>query len=316
MSAFPGVEEPPFESAVAPQQLSSGQNRAEHAAAPREGLATLSLATWIPHSTPAADAVPAQEQRRCLPDSVAAAAASPVSIPARAAVGPDSQSGSFTDAPLSLSPGTLRIASLSLVTPPSELVTNDMLGAAAEGAAAPRAATAAGASPAEPAYTGTTTSDMLKAVARSAASARAVNYNSVRGNTAAGAGSTADGAIEAAEGTASPAFDGLSTRGGMRPEPGRLRAAGEQRPLRPNEGGKGRASAAGTDQGGRDAENGLKQTGHPQSPLPGAAAPLVDAGLLSSFMSAGPRGSFEQVSHTAAWRSIWHCVCISRLHRL
>ena len=214
----------------------------------------------------------------------------PVPVPAHAGEQPASQSGSFADAPLSLSPGTLRIASLSLVTPPSELVTRDMLGAAAEGSAVPRAdPSAAGVSggrsdPADGARG--TTSDMLRAVAKAAALSPALSHPQPASHAAAAADTTASSTVAATlESSAVLPGDEGATAGVIRQRlAGRVVAAGDQRPLLTGQGGNQNRPV------GSDAAKVFEL---------GPASHTVDAGLLTSFMQAGPRFSLEKVTATA-----------------
>ena len=304
MSAPLGGREPPSEPASDSQQLSSAQNRADHAAAPPDGLATLSLAKPVPRSMPAPDPATTQFPQQSFASSIAGADSRPVPIPARAGDHPESLSSSFADAPLSLSPGTLRIASLSLVTPPSELVTSDMLGAAVEGVAALREeATAAGTNGARDSLAdnrGEPTSNMLRAVAKGAKRAWALDSPRTRGSAAA-EGSTTSNTVEAVgQGvSAPPDVEGPGTGGGTLPDPGGPGAACDQQGPPPSLDGIGWPRAAGSDAAASDVAKAVEQVGASRPPVLGPGVPVVDAGLLRSFMQAGPRCSLEQVTTAA-----------------
>ena len=295
------VASPSPEPAPDSQPLSSDQDRADQAGAPYEGLAMHSLPTTVSGSAPVQNPAHLDEHHRCLANSLARAGSRPMPIPARTDDQPESQSGSYADAPLSLSPGTLRIASLSLVTPPSELVTRDMLGAAAGGVAVPRDnPTVAGASGARSGAADVVrnpSSDALRAVAKGAASLRALNMLSKRNSAGADVESNKVGA--AGQGVAPPAGGGdkPSTRGDMQVEPGGGPGVlAYQQPVPVVAEGAARSPSAGSDAADTEVAKVAEHLGAVRPSGLGADVPAVDAGLLSSFMEAGPRCSLEEVT--------------------
>ena len=210
-------------------------------------------------------------QRQEPPCSSPTAATGPVPVPAQPAEQLESQAGSPADAPLSLSPGTLRVASLSLVTPPSELVTSDMLGAAARGAGAQPHAFAASSTRSGP-IAGGSTSDMLRALARGAVAKRNLKSAIGQRSEQPALSRQAAGPGQGPGGAAAPHAD-------VRASPPAAASAAETGRI------SGVAAANQHDGGGMSTPAELE-----------AGAAGVDTGLLASFLQAGPRASVEEVT--------------------
>ena len=203
------------------------------------------------------------------------ATTAPVPVPMQPSERPQAQAGSPADAPLSVSPGTLRVASMSLVTPPSELVTSDMLGAARSTADLPALAEVSVSSGLAP-DTGSSTSNMLRIIARGAAVQHEGTDTSFRLASRPAAGSCGDCETQKSLGRAPHGADvtAHSPASGQAGPPARTysdQAAAEHKPL-----------------------NVLS----PAQPTVDTGA--VDGGLLSNFMRAGPHAPLEEVTGSIA----------------
>jgi len=180
------------------------------------------------------------------------------------------QAGSPADVPLSVSPGTLRVASMSLVIPPSELVTSHMLGAA-RGAADAQASAEVNFISGVGADTGSRHSDVVRAVATGTAAQRERDHRICQHT---GCYPTGSGTSES-QPRLGTALDGEDIT---------ARAAACQ------------AGTACT----RSDQAAAGSVRSPAEPRTNAAA--VDAGLLSKCLRAGPPASAEEVfsfNHTS-----------------
>jgi len=215
--------------------------------------------------------MPVQDEQRLEPQGNSPTTA-PVPVPMQPAERSPSQAGSLTeDAPLSVSPGTLRVASMSLVTPPSELVTSDMLGAARGAAGAEASAEVSSSSGLGPA-TDSRASNVLGAVARGAAAQRGRDHR----------GSQHDSRPAADSG-------GLQTQPSLSTVPCSADVTAH--------GAACQAATACTHSDQAAAEHQPLNARSPAEPRTDAAP--VDAGLLSNILRAGPHASMEQVSTIA-----------------